>query len=166
MIFLYLYLAENFEKITPEEEREREFNQQRAKMKEIYLSKEKECMQLKQKILQLKKDLDEASSQIVIAEYNREKDMERYEQETQTLNQIIQETCDESTIAHNEIKRLQDDNERIRMDMTSLRESFIQQQQVCVYIIIIPYFCSFIIDCLFVDVCFEGIKKFRRYPWT
>lgn len=109
---------------------EEEFNLQRAKMKEIYIAKEKECVQLKQKIVGLKKDLDEASSQLVIAEYNREKDMERYEQETATLNQIIQETCDESSVAHNEIKRLQDENEKIRQDFASLRESFIQQQQV------------------------------------
>ncbi|KAG5683447.1 hypothetical protein PVAND_012726 [Polypedilum vanderplanki] len=116
---------ENSQKKTQEEE----FNSQRAKMKEIYLAKEKECVQLKQKIISLKKDLDEASSQIVIAEYNREKDLERFEQETLTLNQIIQETCDESTIAQTEIKRLQEENEKIKQEMALLRETLIQQQQ-------------------------------------
>ena len=110
---------------------EEQFNQQRAKMKELYLSKEKECVQLKQKLLVFKKEIEEASSQLVIAEYNREKDLEdqkmRHDQEVQTLNQLIQETCDESTLAHEEIKRLQDENERYRLEVTSLRE---QQQQV------------------------------------
>ncbi|XP_070502444.1 rab GTPase-binding effector protein 1-like [Chironomus tepperi] len=109
---------------------EEQFNQQRAKMKELYLAKEKECVQLKQKLLVFKKEIEEASSQLVIAEYNREKDLEdqkmRHEQEVQTLNQLIQETCDESTLAHEEIKRLQDENERYKSEVTSLRE---QQQQ-------------------------------------
>lgn len=103
-------------------------------MKELFMAKEKECVQLKQKVSMLKKELDEANSQIVIAEYNREKDLEeqklRFDQETQTLQQLIQETCDESTLAHNEIKKLQDENERIKQELISLKESYVQQQQV------------------------------------
>jgi Rab GTPase-binding effector protein 1 len=118
--------SENY-KQSPEEQ----FNQQRALMKQLYVTKEKECNQLKHKIIHLKKELDEASSQLVIAEYNREKDLEdqkiRSEQEIQTLQQLIQETCDETTLAHNEMKRLHDENERMKQEMTSLRES-IQQQ--------------------------------------
>ena len=110
---------------------EEQFNQQRAKMKELYLAKEKECVQLKQKLIIFKKEIEEASSQLVIAEYNREKDLEdqklRHDQEVQTLNQLIQETCDESTLAHDEIKRLTDENERFKSEVTSIRE---QQQQV------------------------------------
>lgn len=124
-------------KLSQEEKMSQEFNQQRARMKELYVSKEKECTHLKQKIIILKKELDEASSQLVIAEYNREKDLEdvriRSEQEIQTFQQLIQETCDESTLAHNEIKRLQDENDRIKQEMTSLKDSYLQQQQVCIF---------------------------------
>lgn len=110
---------------------EEQFNQQRARMKELYVVKEKECMQLKQKLMILKKELEESSSQLVIAEYNRQKDLEeqkiRHEQEAQTLNQLIQETCDESTLAHDELKRLQEENERFKQELTSLKESMVQQ---------------------------------------
>lgn len=41
-----------------------QFNAQRARMKELYLHKEKECSQLKQKMVLLKKDLDEKDSQL------------------------------------------------------------------------------------------------------
>lgn len=50
----------------------------------------------------------------------------RSEQEIQTLQQIIQETCDEVQISNNEIARLQDNEERMRQEIQSLRE----QQQV------------------------------------
>lgn len=42
-------------------------------MKEIFMAKEKECMQLKQKNLLLKKELEECQSAMVIAEYTKEK---------------------------------------------------------------------------------------------
>jgi hypothetical protein len=42
-------------------------------MKELYMTKEKECMQLKQKAIAYKKELEECQSAIVIAEYNRQK---------------------------------------------------------------------------------------------
>ena len=50
----------------------------------------------------------------------------RSEQEIQTLQQLIQETCDESTAAHTELIRLHDENERIKQEIVALRE----QQQV------------------------------------
>lgn len=50
-----------------------QFNAQRARMKELYLHKEKECSQVKQKLQKLQKELDDKNSQLVIAEYNREK---------------------------------------------------------------------------------------------
>lgn len=39
-----------------------QFDAQRAKMRELYLHKEKECSQLKQKLMLLKKELDEKVS--------------------------------------------------------------------------------------------------------
>lgn len=101
------------------------------------MSKEKECNQLKQKILSIKKELDETSSLLVISEYNHEKDLEdqklRSHQEIQTLQQIIQETCDESALANNEIKKLAEDNERMRQEMFGMKEMLVQQQQVTVW---------------------------------
>lgn len=83
------------------------------------MSKEKECTQLKQKLLSLKKETD---SQLVIAEYNRQKDLETLQHEVQTLQQLLQETCDEATLANNEISRLNDENEKVKLEL--------QQQQV------------------------------------
>jgi len=105
-----------------------QFNAQRARMKELYLHKEKECMQLKQKMSTLQKEMDEWQSKLTVAEYNYQKDVENSHNELQTLQQIIQETCDESTLANNEIKRLMDDNERLKQEVIGLREQ--QQQQV------------------------------------
>lgn len=111
-----------------------QFNAQRARMKELYLSKEKECTQLKQKAAHLKKELDEKESQIVIAEYNRQKDLEEQkenlQQEILTLQQLLQETCDEATLANNEISRLSDENERFKQEVGSLRDALFQTQQV------------------------------------
>lgn len=71
----------------------------------------------------------------VIAEYNRQKDLEdqkeNSQQEILTLQQLLQETCDEATLANNEITRLSDVNERQRHEMMLLRETLLQQQQVC-----------------------------------
>lgn len=111
-----------------------QFNAQRARMKELYMQKEKECTQLKQKMILLKKELDEKDSQIVISEYNRQKDLEDQkeisQQEIQTLQTLLQETCDEATLANNEISRLTDDNERSKQELVSVREALWQQQQV------------------------------------
>lgn len=82
------------------------FDAQRARMREIYLvkerelsAKENECTILKQKALLLKKELEEKDSQLVIAEYSRLRDLEdqksNLETETLTLQQLLQETCDE-----------------------------------------------------------------------
>lgn len=70
----------------------------------------------------------------VIAEYNRKKDLEdqreNAQQEIQTLQQLLQETCDEATLANNEISRLSDESERLKHEVTTLRESLVHQQQV------------------------------------
>lgn len=68
-------------------------------MRELYLHKENECTQLKQKALLLKKELEEKDSQLVIAEYSRLRDLEDQKNNAQaeitTLQQLLQETCDE-----------------------------------------------------------------------
>jgi predicted nucleic acid-binding Zn-ribbon protein len=103
-------------------------------MKELFLAKEKECNHLKQKVILLKKELDEASSQLVIAEYNREKDLEdqrlRFDQEIITLQQLIQESLDESSMGSSEIKRLTEENERFKQEIITLKDSILQHQVI------------------------------------
>lgn len=122
-------------------------------MRELYLHKEKECSQLKQKLMLLKKELDEKvsglmthlpitdrdfvqESHLVIAEYNRQKDLEdqkeNLQQEIQTLQTLLQESWDEGRSANNEIARLSEESERHRQEVTSLKEVLLQQQQVSV----------------------------------
>lgn len=109
-----------------------QFNSQRARMKEMFILKETEVKELKNKMVFLKREVDEKSSQLVIAEYNREKDLEdqklRYQQEIQTLQQLISETCDESALANSELKRLNDEKERQKQEIVDLKEMFTQQQ--------------------------------------
>lgn len=109
------------------ENAQQQFNAQRAKMKELYLHKEKECAQMKQKLQLMRKELDEISSQLVVTEYNRQKDLEDQKQEIQTLQQLLQETCEEATIANNEISMLKAENERGRQELRDLKELMVQQ---------------------------------------
>lgn len=98
-----------------------QFNAQRARMKELYMSKEKECTQIKQRLIQLKKDLDEKDSLLVIEQYNHNKDNEDRNQEIMTLQQLLQETCDEATVANNEISAL-------RREISRLNENLVQSE--------------------------------------
>lgn len=110
-----------------------EFNQQRAKMKELYLAKEAECKRFAKETSIARKELDDAKSQIMVMEYNREKDLEeqnrRAQEEIQTLQQLVQETVDESTIIQGEMRRLAEENERLRVEQQELRESLAAAQQ-------------------------------------
>lgn len=125
---------ENVETTVDISQLQEQFNAQRARMKELYMQKEKECSQVKQKAILLKKEIEEKDSQLVILEYNRQKDLEdqkeNSQQEILTLQQLLLETCDEATLANNEISRLSDENERFKHDVMSLRETLMQQQQV------------------------------------
>jgi hypothetical protein len=104
-----------------------QFNAQRAKMKELYLLKEKENEKLKQKMLLMKKELDESSSQLVILEFSLKKDLDDKTQEIQTLQQLLQETCEEATVANNEISTLKGENERGRQEVKELKDLLLQQ---------------------------------------
>lgn len=61
MKFLFLEIAEGTSELAKLQE---QFNAQRARMKELYLHKEKEIVQMKQKMILLKKELDEKESQL------------------------------------------------------------------------------------------------------
>ncbi|XP_062539640.1 rab GTPase-binding effector protein 1 isoform X2 [Armigeres subalbatus] len=110
-----------------------EFNQQRAKMKELYLAKEGECKRFAKEAAAMRKELEEAKSQIMVMEFNREKDLEdqnrRAQEEIQTLQQLVQETVDESTYSHAEIRRLAEENERLRTEQQELKEALAVAQQ-------------------------------------
>lgn len=123
-IYIFFLLKDEMSKL------QEQFNAQRAKMKELYLHKEKECSQMKQKLVLMKKELDESSSQFVVNEYNRQKDIEDQKQEIATLQQLLQETCEEATVANNEISMLKAENEKSRLELKELRDLLVQQQQV------------------------------------
>ncbi|EAT35221.1 AAEL012594-PA, partial [Aedes aegypti] len=110
-----------------------EFNQQRAKMKELYLAKEAECKRFSKEAAAVRKELDEAKSQIMVMEYNREKDLEeqnrRAQEEIHTLQQLVQETVDESAFSNGEVRRLAEENERLRTEQQELKEALAAAQQ-------------------------------------
>ncbi|XP_053691811.1 rab GTPase-binding effector protein 1 isoform X2 [Sabethes cyaneus] len=110
-----------------------EFNQQRAKMKDLFLAKEAECKRFIKEAAISRKELEEAKSQMMVMEYSREKDLEdqnrRAQEEIQTLQQLVQDTVDESTYSHAEIRRLADENERLRIEQQELKESLAAAQQ-------------------------------------
>lgn len=133
------YFLENAGTVELISKLQEQFDAQRARMRELYLHKENECSQLKQKALILKKELEEKDSQLVIAEYSRQKDLEDQREAAQaeisTLQQLLQETCDENeklgTLANNEIARLSEENEKLKLGIVSTREA-LMQQQVCI----------------------------------
>ncbi|XP_058830775.1 rab GTPase-binding effector protein 1 isoform X1 [Topomyia yanbarensis] len=110
-----------------------EFNQQRAKMKELYLAKEAECKRLAKEFNLARKELEETKSQMMVMEYSREKDLEeqnrRTQEEIQTLQQLVQETVDESTFCQGEIRRLAEENERLKTEQQELKEALVAAQQ-------------------------------------
>lgn len=73
--------------------------------------------------MQFKKELDEKDSLLVIAEYNRNKDIDDRNQEIMTLQQLLQETCDEASVANNEISMLKN-------EISRLKETIVQQVRI------------------------------------
>uniref|UniRef100_A0A8D8I2H2 Rab GTPase-binding effector protein 1 n=1 Tax=Culex pipiens TaxID=7175 RepID=A0A8D8I2H2_CULPI len=108
-----------------------EFDGQRAKMKELYLAKEAECKRFAKEAAVARKELEEAKSQLMVMEYNKEKDMEeqnkRAQEEIGTLQQLVQETVDESTLCQHEIRKLLDENDKLRQERQELKEELAQQ---------------------------------------
>uniref|UniRef100_A0A182JM07 Uncharacterized protein n=1 Tax=Anopheles atroparvus TaxID=41427 RepID=A0A182JM07_ANOAO len=111
-----------------------EFNQQRARMKELYLSKENECRRLALEATNARKELEEAKAHFVIMEYSREKDAEEHssknEDEVRTLKQLVNETLDESSIMRESLKELQDENARLAEEIVQLKEELSDANQV------------------------------------
>lgn len=67
----------------------------------------------------------------MVMEYNKEKDMEeqnkRAQEEIGTLQQLVQETVDESTLCQHEIRKLLDENDKLRQERQELKEELAQQ---------------------------------------
>ncbi|XP_059609406.1 rab GTPase-binding effector protein 1 isoform X2 [Phlebotomus argentipes] len=109
-----------------------EFNGQRAKMRELYLQKEAECKKHSIKIDSLTKELDEAKSQLIVAEYRKENEMQNQElkaqEELASLRQLVQDTLDESSQLKDDQKRLYDEYERIRQENHNLKEMLSNQE--------------------------------------
>lgn len=57
-------ITENSEVSSETAKLQEQFNAQRARMKELYLQKEKECSQMKQKMILMKKEIEEKDSQL------------------------------------------------------------------------------------------------------
>lgn len=92
-----------------------EFNAQRARMKEIVLQKEADCRRLQS-------ELDEAHSQLAVAQLGREDGERRAQEEIVSLQQLVHETIEDSSFSKSEIERLLDDLERLRADNARLGE--------------------------------------------
>ncbi|KAJ6636242.1 Early endosome antigen 1 [Pseudolycoriella hygida] len=110
-----------------------EFNIQRAKMKELFMQKEGECRKLAEEKEKLKEDINEIKSQVLVAEYKRETDIQRQDRRAQeeiaSLQQLVQETIEESSNAKSEIDRLRDEVEKMKMENSELRDVVHSQQQ-------------------------------------
>jgi len=137
-------LLERIEKLEAEKQQIREeFGHQRAKMKELYLQKEEELKrgaveqnQLLADVKRLTLELDEAKSQLVVAGFRMESDLQdekrKCQEEIASLQQIVQETVEESSSSRSkyesEVKRLRRAYERLELENHELR-SLLQQQQ-------------------------------------
>lgn len=107
-----------------------EFNVQRAKMKELFLQKEEELKRrleenlgLQKENLRLKNELDEAKSQLVVADLKIQNDImmekRKAQEEIASLQQVIHETVEESTCSR---KHLFGEVSKLQLALTKLQE--------------------------------------------
>jgi Rab GTPase-binding effector protein 1 len=114
-----------------------EFNIQRAKMKELFLQKEDELMRRNQEnarlnteILELRRELDDSKSQLVIAgitlENNFEQEKRKANEEIATLQQLVHETVEESSSSRSlydsELKNLQTYIQQLQNEIIVLKQ--------------------------------------------
>ncbi|XP_020292300.1 rab GTPase-binding effector protein 1 isoform X2 [Pseudomyrmex gracilis] len=113
-----------------------EFNMQRAKMKELFLQKEEELKRrleenigLQKENLRLKNELDEAKSQLVVADLKIQNDImvekRKAQEEIASLQQVIHETVEESSCSRkqlvNEVSKLQSALSKLQDENTLLK---------------------------------------------
>lgn len=107
-----------------------EFNVQRAKMKELFLQKEEELKRrlqdntsLQKENVKLKNELDEAKSQLVVADLKIQNDIliekRKAQEEIASLQRVIHETVEESSCSR---KQLDADLAKLKMTVSKLQE--------------------------------------------
>ncbi|XP_018346714.1 PREDICTED: rab GTPase-binding effector protein 1 isoform X1 [Trachymyrmex septentrionalis] len=107
-----------------------EFNVQRAKMKELFLQKEEELkrrleenMGLQKENLRLKNELDEAKSQLVVADLKIQNhiliEKRKAQEEIASLQQVIHETVEESSCSR---KQLVSEVSKLQLTLSKLQE--------------------------------------------
>ncbi|XP_067628386.1 rab GTPase-binding effector protein 1 isoform X3 [Eurosta solidaginis] len=109
-----------------------EFNAQRAKLKELYLQKETELTKCHADRKNLIRELDELRSQFVVADLKSENELHlkeiKAQEEISSLQQLVQDTIEESTILKAELERMKEENTRIWHENRELRDNAQQQQ--------------------------------------
>ncbi|XP_012252641.2 rab GTPase-binding effector protein 1 isoform X1 [Athalia rosae] len=113
-----------------------EFGIQRGKMKELFLQKEEELKRqheekigLQDEIHRLQNELDEAKSQLTVADLKVENDIlvekRKAQEEIATLEQLIQETVEESSCSRNqlgdELRKMQSAFRKLEVENALLR---------------------------------------------
>ncbi|XP_017760774.1 PREDICTED: rab GTPase-binding effector protein 1 isoform X1 [Eufriesea mexicana] len=107
-----------------------EFNVQRAKMKELFLQKEEELKRrlqdktcLEKENTKLKNELDEAKSQLVVADIKIQNDIliekRKAQEEIASLQRVIHETMEESSCSR---KQLDTEMAKLKMTLSKLQE--------------------------------------------
>ncbi|XP_054740604.1 early endosome antigen 1 [Anastrepha obliqua] len=111
---------------------QKEFNAQRAKMKDLYLQKETELTKCQADRNNLQRELDELKSQFVVADLKSENELHlkemKAQEEISSLQQLVQDTIEESTILKAELERLKEESNRLWQENRELRDN-VQQQQ-------------------------------------
>lgn len=96
-----------------------EFNTQRAKMKELYMQKEAERKQLQD-------ELNELKTHVMVADLKCENEMQlkdiKAQEEISSLQQLVQDTIEESAIYKAEL-------ERLKVEQLRLQQQQLQQMQ-------------------------------------
>ncbi|XP_030381981.1 rab GTPase-binding effector protein 1 [Scaptodrosophila lebanonensis] len=107
-----------------------EFNTQRAKMKELYMQKDNDYKQCLTERKQLQQELDELKTQLYLKTENeiQLKDLKAQE-EISSLQQLVQDTIEESAMYKMEVERLKEHIARVWSENKELREMR-QHQQV------------------------------------
>jgi len=102
-----------------------EFNSQRAKLKELYISKENECQELRKELNTIREsvsaDQSNPDTRAVIEELQLEN--KRANEEILSLQALINETVDESTNTLARLQILEEHHSRLKHEYNVLKES-------------------------------------------
>lgn len=129
-----------------------------------------ECKKLNEQLMNLRSELDETKSQVLVAEYKRETDIQSQDRKAQeeiaSLQHLVHgkerhthfhhfhyklyntsfftfiETVEESSFLKSEIDRLASENDRLRTEVTSSHSQSSHSPQVCAQLLMFPSFLS------------------------